>query len=159
MIKNIIALTAVGIFLIGAWAVLNPKEVPVGASSGPDFLSRAFFFDDAIVGGSVLATSSVGAATYTAAQVMNNKLIIHTAASALTVTLPASSTIKDIPRPGDTKTLFINPVTTLITFAGGTGTDLNSASTTKNINAGGLGRFDFVRKSNTDIEVLFTPGI
>lgn len=163
MLNN--AITAV---VVGAVAVLgfvfgmstNQPAVNVGAVPGTDHYSHEWFAKGITVGGGVLATSSIGAATYTAAQLTSNRLIVHTAASALTVTLPASSTLANfVPNAGDTRVLYISPVTTLITLAGGTGTELNTASSTKNINAGGLGRLEFVRKANKDIEVLLTPGI
>lgn len=158
MKDQLFAAVSVIALVVAGFALFKPvPQAPVGAVSGPDFLSRAFFYDDAIVGGSVFATSSQGAATYTAAQVFGNKFILHTAAAALTATLPASSTISQIPRPGDTKVLFIQPVTNGITLAGGTGTDLNTASSTKFCVVGQLCELTFVRKSNTDIEVILVP--
>lgn len=111
-------------------------------------------------GGGVLATTSAGTVTYTAANFATASLIQHTASGALTATLPASSTLSSfVPNAGDTRTICINAITTKITLAGGTGTDLNTASSTKDIIAGGLGCLTFVRKSNTDIEALFVTGI
>lgn len=155
--------TALLIGVLGLLGVAAFKEVPapvIGAASGPEYYNRQFFRDNAIIGGTVLATSSRGTVTYTADNIKNSKVIVHTATAALTANLPASSTLTDfIPRPGDTAIVYISPVTTLITFAGGTGVDLNTASSTKNINAGGLGSLEFVRKADSDIEVLLTPGI
>lgn len=148
-----VALIAILVIAIGAY--LFPKvQQPLGAIASPQVYDRMFFYNNQEVGGGNLATSSVGAATYTAAQVFNNKLITHTAASALTVTLPASTTISNIVGAGMTYTLYLAPVTTGITVAGGTGTELNAASSTAMCSAGALCRLDFVRKANTDIEVL-----
>lgn len=131
------------------------KEVALGAQAGPDHTERQYFYDDAIIGGNNFATSSAGSVTYTAAQIFNNKLITHTATAALTATLPASSTVTGIPRTGDSKVLYLTPITTGITFAAGTGTDFNTSSSTKFCVVNSLCRFDFVRKSTGDIEVLF----
>lgn len=155
------ALSALAIVLsalaLGFVALSPSSEVRVGANAGPDFYERAYFLNDATLGGTNFATSSVGAGTYTAASIINNKTITHTAASALTATLPASSTLQTlVPRVGDTATRYILPVTTGFTLAGGTGTDLNTASSTKFCVAGQVCRLDFVRKSNSDIEVLLT---
>lgn len=148
--------------VVGFLAILGlsqPEKVTVGATAGNDFYSPVWFAQTATVGGNVFATSSVGAVTYTAATIQNASLIQHTAASALTATLPASSTLGAfVPKAGDSRTIFVNPITTLITFAGGTGTDLHTSSSTKNCNAGAMCRLDFVRKSNSDIEVFFSPG-
>lgn len=134
-----------------------PGAPSLGAAAGPEVTEKTFFRDDVVVGGTSFATSSVGAGTYTATQITNSKIIVHTAASALTVTLPASSTLSSfIPKIGDTKTTFLLPVTTGITVAGGTGTDLNTSSSTKFCVVNQLCRLDFVRKPNSDIEVLLT---
>lgn len=132
-------------------------QQPLGAFAGPDVTETMFFRGDAVLGGSNYATSSIGAATYTAGDILRNKTITHTAASALTATLPASTTLQNlVPNTGDTAVRFILPVTTGFTLAGGTGTDLNTASSTKFCVAGQVCRLDFVRKSNSDIEVLLT---
>lgn len=111
-------------------------------------------------GGNVFATTSQGATTYTAADIEVASLIRHTASAALTATLPASSTFSSafIPTPGDRKDICLYAITTLITLADGTGTEINTASSTKNVNAAGLGCMTFIRDSDTDIEVLLTTG-
>jgi len=152
VVALILAASALGFAVFG-----GETYAPLGAAAGPDVTSRTFFFDDAIIGGPNNATSSVGTATYTAAQIINNKIITHTAASALTATFPASTTLGAlVPKAGDTATRYILPVTTGITFAGGTGSDLNTASSTKFCVQGQVCRFDFVRKANSDIEILMT---
>lgn len=154
----------VGVLLTGAsvlgYAAYNQSAPQPGAVAGPNHYDPEFFYQPVTMGGNVLATSSAGAVTYTQANLRNTSLIMHTATGALTATLPASSTLSDfIPRAGDRRVICINAITTKITLAGGTGTDLNTASSTKDIIADGLGCLDFVRKSNTDIEVLLTTGI
>ena len=111
-------------------------------------------------GGGVTATTSIGAVTYTASQFDTESTIEHTAASAVTATLPASSTLSTfVPLPGQSRTIFIKNISAgIITLSGGSGTLLRSASSTSRILTTGVGRLDFVRKNDTDIEVLFTPG-
>lgn len=146
------------VFSLSSGTVTEVQKI-VGVTAGDDFFNNISFYDDIVLGGSVFATSSQGTATYTAATLAKTSLIQHTAGGALTVTLPASSTITWIPKAGDKKLMFINPITTNITLAAGTGTDLNSASSTKAMMAGGLTSIEFVRKSNTDIEVMMTSGL
>ena len=155
MNKTLWTVLVVILVIATAGAYLYPEvQKPFGAISSPQVYDRMYFYNNEEVGGGNFATSSVGAVTYTAAQVFNNKLITHTAASALTVTLPASTTISNIVGAGMSYTLYLTPVTTGITVAGGTGTELNAASSTAMCSAGALCRLDFIRKANTDIEVL-----
>lgn len=160
MFNAIIGALVTAVLVVGGIAYF--EEPSFGAQSGPEHHEPQVFLQPVTLGGNVFATSSVGAATYTAASLQNITLIQHTAASALTVTLPASTTMGAfLPKAGDTRTIYITPITTGITLAGGVGTELQTASSTatKFVNAGNLGRLDFVRKSDTDIEVLLTPGI
>lgn len=164
LVSGVLVVAVLGLLGVSAFknttVTVNNPQPQFGAQSGPESFQKMFFRDNAVIGGNVLATSSQGTATYTSADITNSKVITHTATAALTVTLPASSTLTNfVPNVGDTAEVFINPVTTLITFAGGTGTELNTASSTKNVNAGGLGVFKFVRKANTDIEVFMSAGI
>ena len=158
-IAGILALVLV--VVLGGYTLTHKPVVQevVGAQAGPEHGNAEFFHSTITVGGSVFATSSQGAATYTAASLQNTSLIKHTAPGALTVTLPASSTLTNFARnPGDVRTIFISAITTNITLAGGTGTDIDTASTTKNCNVGAICRLDFIRKADTDFEVLLTTG-
>ena len=160
--QNIFTVLGVVLVLIVGIIIGNVSKVvrnTGGANAGTDHYSAESFLAGVTVGGINFATSSVGAVTYTAASLRDVSLITHTAGSALTATLPASSTIDFIPRSGDTRTIYFAPVTTGITLAGGTGTDLHSASSTKLVPVGTVARLDFVRKSNTDIEVLLNLGL
>lgn len=86
---------------------------------------------------------------------------------ALTYTLPATSTLTTfIPTAGDmARQCFYNATSTAaatITFAAGTGIDLEVATSTSQtgafdltIGAGNMGCFDFFRKPNTDIVAGF----
>lgn len=134
----------------------SPEQVNVAASSGPDFYNPVYLAQTATVGGGVFATTSQGTATYTTANLANTSVIQHTASGALVVTLPASSTVSFVQRAGDTRTIYLNPITTSISLLGGTGTDLNVASSSVTCLVGRLCRLDFVRKTNTDIEVVMT---
>lgn len=144
--------------------VAAPKvsvEAPaLGAVSSPEFYSPARFFNGVTLS-SVFATSSTGAGTLTAANILDKTTILSTNAGALTITLPASSTLKSfVPTAGDRVSMVIvNQGTALLTLAGGTGTLLQTASSTKTVNIGGTAILEWVRKSNTDINVLMSPGI
>lgn len=146
---------------VGLMAYSKPTaEAPLGAFASPEVLDRVFFKDNVVIGGGVLATTSQGAATYTAGNIAQNKVILHIAPGALTATLPTKSALNAvnfIPNVGDTYTMFVYASTTLITLAGNTGVRLDSASTTNNISAAGAARLDFVRLPATedrDIEVV-----
>lgn len=164
MEKFVVTVVAIVALVLGGFAAFRPETVREvvkevgGASTEHSFPEK--FFQPVTFGGNVLATSSVGSATYTAASLQNTTLIQHTAASALTVALPASSTLTGIiPKAGDSRTIYLNAITSNITVTGGTGTDLNSATSTPRVIANGVARLDFIRKANSDIEVLFTSGI
>ncbi len=162
--KLAVSISVVAVLIAGIVFFNKPAQITVDKTQtlggvAQDQYSEAFFHDTATVGGNILATSSIGAVTYTAASISKVSLIQHTAASALTATLPASSTLTNfIKYPGDTKTIYIHAITTGITLAGATGVDLDTASSTKNIVAGNVARLDFIRKSNSDIEVVMTQG-
>lgn len=142
--------------VIAVTGTKSPEQVNVAASSGPDFYNPVYLAQTATVGGNVFATSSQGTATYVASTLVNTSLIQHTAGGALTVTLPASSTISFIQRAGDTRTIYLAPITTAISVAGGTGTDFNSASSSVTCLVNKICRLDFIRKTNSDIEVQMT---
>jgi hypothetical protein len=156
--KNyVIGIVAVLALIVSGAAYFSQPKVQLSGASGPDFYNAVHFYDTATIGGGVTATTSAGTATYTAANLANASLISHTASGALTATLPASTTLRNFaPKPGDVRTIFVAPVTTNITFAGGTGTNLDSASSTDVCVASAMCRLDFVRKSDSDFEVLFT---
>lgn len=162
MQNKIIASIAVLALIVGVAAFAKPaqvKEVVNNIGAASDSFSFPIRFDNSItVGGKVFATSSVAASTLTAANIQDASLIQNSGATVVTMTLPASTTLSRnfIPRAGDTKVVFLHPTTANITVAGATGTDLNSASSTKACVAGTLCRLEFVRKVNTDVEVLMS---
>lgn len=94
--------------------------------------------------GAQLATTTNGNETLGANDLLSYASIISTSTfttSALTITLPASSTLSAlVPSAGNSRTIhFVNATTTAlnITFAGNTGTILQTASTTKIVRSGG----------------------
>lgn len=134
-----------------------PDESSVGptklGAAGSEFSSRLILRDNEVVGGFDFATSSTGAATYTAVSINNARVIEHIAATALTATLPtnaALSAVGFLPNVGDTQTFFIHASTTKITLAGNTGVTLASASTTKDISPGLIGRIECSRLGATE---------
>lgn len=165
MQNKIIAGIAVVALILAGVALAKPaqvKEVVKELQGASDSFSFPMRFDSTVtVGGKVFSTSSVAAATFTAANLRETTFVSNTGATIVSMTLPASSTFSNnfIPRPGDARTIYLQPTTAQITLVGATGTDLNSASSSKICSVGGLCRLDFVRKANTDIEVLLTSGI
>lgn len=156
----VVTVFAVAVVLFGA-SLLKTDSSPKLGATFMDSYNPVSFRSGITVGGYNFATSSVGAVTYTGGTFNNPALgiITHTAASALTATLPASTTLTSlVPNIGDSRVIYINPITTGMTLAGGTGTLLNSASSTKFIIAGQVGRLEFVRKANSDINVFMTTG-
>lgn len=146
----LIGLLALGgtVFMLFRGPSVAPQIPEAGAVSGPDVSFRMFFHDNIVVGGGVLATTSAGSVTYTAANIANNKLIEHKATAALTATLPTAAALNAIgflPNAGDTAMLYIHASTTNITLAGGTGTTLYSASTTRVIPANSTVALEFVK--------------
>lgn len=132
----------------------------------------------ATTGGGIRATSTTNTAeTLLASDFDTENVIDYTpngAVAGTTVTLPASSTLSAfIPTAGQTRTVFIRNATTTaattVIIAGGSGTLLKVASSTNQI-GGGTGaqqiygdtdggnhaKLEFLRKANTDIEVLMT---
>ena len=153
----VVALASVGSAFKPVRVVVESAPVTYAGLPGNEALVPFYFRDTVTLGGSVLATTSQGTVTYTAANITKYNTITHTASAAATVTLPASSTLTAfVPKAGDTATRFINPVTTSVTVAAGTGTELNTASSTKVCLVNTTCRLDFVRKANSDIEVLLT---
>lgn len=110
------------------------------------------------------ATTSTGSGTLTSANIAKVASILSTNAGALTLTLPASTTFTGVnafvPVAGDQRSfVIINQGTALLTLAGGTGTLLQTASSTKTVNIGGSAELICTRKTNTDIVCLLSAGI
>lgn len=111
----------------------------------------------------VLATSTPSNSTLTTADVDQESWIDHTLTTTSgTLTFPATSSFPGIPNTGDKRTIYVRHATTSssvnLTIAAGTGmTFKNAASSTVLLRGDTDGdntmRLDFVRKSDTDINV------
>ena len=166
--KAIIDATKVDVNAI-AQAVLSKveKDMPVGAFPGPDIFEKLFLRGGFDVGGTVAATSSTGASDRLTFAQLNGTSIVYTPHILnVTVNLPASSTIANlVPKSGDMHRVYFrnNSTTTILTtFAAGTGTILEVASTSvasSGFVGAGKGAFlDFWRSStSTDIYVTLSP--
>lgn len=116
--------------------------------------------DGGVLFSSVFSTTSQGSVTYTAASITDISTVLHTTEDVTTGTLPASTTLSGfIPSTGDRRSIvLVNVGTASLTLAGGTGTLLTSASSTKVVVPGGATLLEFVRKADTDIAVFMTGG-
>lgn len=164
------------VIAIGGYIFPQVQQV-IGSVVGPDLYS--FFNVNGVFqqGGGVYATSTVNTSeTLLGSTLANVNVVDYTFNGAVaggTVTLPASTTMPIGRLPGSTRTIFIRNATTTsgttVTIAGNTGTLFKVASSTNQIGTGGgaqqiygdtdggnHARLDFVRKANSDIEVLFT---
>lgn len=130
----------------------------VGAASHANDVD-AYFRSLATVGS--FATTSQGTVTYTASSIQSASVILHNATAATTATLPASTTLATwLPKVGSRISIaVVNTGTGVLTLAGGTGTLLLTASSTKAINGGGVGLLEIVRKTNTDFAVFLSTAI
>lgn len=138
--------------------VVNVPKTNLGAVSTPDFYTQANFYAGR-VDSNPYATTSV-TATLAARELIGKTTFLDSGFAARTLTLPATSTLNGfIPKVGDVaRIIVVNQGTTTLTLAGGTGTLLYSASSTKAIPTLGVASLEFVRKANTDIAVLMTLG-
>jgi len=118
-------------------------------------------------GGGVYATSSaVSASTLLTEAVDNENVIDMTLTNQdATLTFMASSSFPGIPNPGDTRTIFVRNATTTagidLTIAVGTGMTLKRAASSTVLLIGdtdgdNTAKLDFVRKSDTDINVYLS---
>jgi hypothetical protein len=151
---------ALGIMMaaFGVMRMMPQQQPPLGSAAGPDMQQHINFYDNMTVGGADFATSSQGTVTYTAASIANSRVIEHKATAALTATLPtntALSAVGFLPKVGDTQTLFIHASTTKVTLAGNTGVTLFSASSTKDVAAGSIGRLECTRLGATEGRLIW----
>ncbi|MBP9771417.1 MAG: hypothetical protein KBD16_00620 [Candidatus Pacebacteria bacterium] len=133
-----------------------PAAPPSGAA-GSEFSSKLILRDNVVVGGNTFATSSRGSVTYTAASIVNTRLIEHNAEAATTATFPTNALLSSagfLPSPGDTASLFIHASTTQITLAGGTGVTLSSASSTKVVLPNTTARVECARLGATEGRII-----
>lgn len=157
MDKFITGLIALVIGVVGGIFLHAPQTPAPGAVSSPDQYVFTHFYDNVNIGGYDFATTSIGTVTYTAASIVRSHVIEHQASAAVTASLPTNAALSAagfLPNVGDTQTLFIHASTTKITLAGGTGVTLYSASSTKEIAAGSIGRVEFVRLGATESRLI-----
>ncbi|MEK7180133.1 MAG: hypothetical protein AAB706_01545 [Patescibacteria group bacterium] len=151
----VIAIT--GLFFPTGNTIIERIERNVGANPGPDFYN-ALEFNAGVKYGSVNSTSTLASMTLRVEDVMNfDTVIIKPTGAAATkvLTFFASSTASHwLPQAGDTqKTCVLNATTTAattITFAGGTGIDLQTASSSPTdliLLADNTACFTFTRKA------------
>lgn len=106
-------------------------------------------------------TTSATTYTLTEADILHYSTIIQTlSGGATTFTLPATSTITSlVPAVGDIEEMCWLPLSNSLTFAAGTGIDLETASsspTDLTIGANNTGCMRFIRQADTDITVTLT---
>lgn len=161
-VENFAGQTHLSGLAVGASGLTLEDGGDVTLGSGSTFTASGIIKSDGgITQSATFATSSTGAGTLTQANILGVNTILSTNAGALTITMPASSTLTTfIPTAGDRVSMvLINQGTALLTLAGGTGTLLQTASSTKTVNIGGSSLLEFVRKTNTDVVVYMSPGI
>jgi hypothetical protein len=124
------------IAIAGAYQFPKVQERVVevlGANPGPEFLNLSFFKAGLVDGGGVYATTTTVATETLTSQILEKNKVIRmlgsATAAAITVTLPASTTMSNIlPKPGDYRTWVIEngytAAATTTTIAAGTGIDL-----------------------------------
>lgn len=144
-------------YKVDGTTVINGSGVVTGTTQT---LSGYLTLNGGVVYSSTFATSSAGAATYTAANITGINTILHNATGALTATLPATSTLTSfVPNTGDRESItLVNIGSGAITFAAGTGMNLYNASSTLVLPPTAAAQFEFVRQADTDISVLYVPG-
>lgn len=151
--KNTLASVIASVLVVVLGFTFFVPQPPLAGSAGPDVTAFTHFYDNVNIGGATFATSSEGTVTYTAASIVRSRVIEHDATGATTATLPtntALSALGFLPNVGDTQSIFIHASTTKITLAAGTGMTLASASSTKAVSAGSIGRLDCVRLGVTE---------
>ncbi len=158
--KNIIisVIAAAIVVVIGLTIVPRTTITQVGGSSGNTQTSHQYFLDNTTTGGLDFATTSQGTVTYTAASIVNARVIEHIASAATTGTLPTNAALSSLgflPNVGDTQSFFIHASTTAITLAGNTGVTLVTASSTKLVAAGSIGRVECTRLGATEARLIW----
>lgn len=167
--KNILISVVLSAVVAGcvAWLVA-PAAVSTAVSTAYGAAITHIEGLDIIKGPLTLSNPNATSTTATSETLQQSDISTYTAmlmspvTNSLTLTLPASSTLTAfIPKAGDVQSMAIVNVgttsasTATLTFAGGTGVNLGSATSTKAIAAGKVGIMTFVRKVNGDIAVFF----
>lgn len=161
-IKVVLAV-AVVIALAGAYQFPQVKEaVNLGANPGPDFYNNLTFHQNFTKGGTQVATSST-AATYTLTSKEIRKDVSYVSwtpnvNTTLTTMASTSAPLIDLKKGESFDLYFYNASSTAaatVTFAAGTGVDLQKNEDTADLAVNGLDvvKLTFIKKANTDIIV------
>jgi len=157
---------AVLLAALGAAGFLALKQLPVGASAGPDHYVNEFFYAGLSSGASCFSTTTTG--TLSASILEKHGCIEIDAAGAgqavLSLTLAASSTLSNVlPAEGmcrtwwvDTDAVAAGTTTTIVAGAGSVvvGHDATGAGTGADVIDGNeYGRFTLCKKDDSDIAV------
>lgn len=140
----------------------NTTPPPYGATAGGDFYQQADFFAGEVRSGAVATTSNGGAVTAAEFRnwIANSVVQFKPSIAAVTVTMPASSTISAVlPKSGDRSSICIFNATstagTKITLASGLGTQLRVASSSGTalgglqVDTGATACITFIRQNAT----------
>lgn len=161
----VILAVTISVTLMGDKEVTQPN-VAVGGAAGPDHYNHEYFHNGLFAnkltqGGGVLqftATSTQSARTLTQAELANYSVIeiVSTSSPALTLTLPATSTMTTLlPKAGDSRAWFFtnkHASATTTTFAAGTGIILDEPDGQNVVIAGGnRAKIECFRDVTTDI--------
>lgn len=134
MSNKVISLIAVIALFVGVAGIFTPVGKTVveklGANAGPEVTNHQYFMAGVTTGGGCFATSTTG--TLTAAMLNDRSCITITATGAgqgaLSLTMPASTSMPMIPRVGDCQTWFLDnsgvAAGTTTTIVAGTGHDV-----------------------------------
>ena len=134
----------------------------VGITPGPLALDGTFLLNGAMLASSTvttggnLATTTSGNTVFTASDFGHSTITMTPIVSAMTATLPASTSLTTfLPNAGDRRCLNIDNGTSTaaatITLAGGTGSLVRNATSTLVIGAGKNANLCIFRRSNTDL--------
>jgi len=141
---------------VGGTSTLTGATTLTGAST----VTGSLTLDGGYNLSGVTATTSNGNGTFTYSYICGkSSILVNNTAGAVTLTLPATSTLPTtcIPTAGDRTSIAISNVgTSTVTIATGTGITLSKATSTATILPSTMAVIEFVRKANTDISSLFT---
>jgi uncharacterized membrane protein YfcA len=166
VVAVILAISAFALFSNDSASVTNDPNVVVKATSGPDNYTPYFFFNGLYgkffsQGGGVLsftATTTQDARTLTQAELEQNSIIniLSTTSPALSLTLPATSTLTRLLKtPGDSREWYIDNqhlAATTTTIVAGAGIDLIAVTANDDVIDGAeTSRLTCYRKANTDV--------
>ena len=161
-----LAVVAIG---LGSLAILKPSQIinnvpTLGAQAGPDYTETQRFNQSFVDGSGCYSTTTTG--VLTSAALARNKCIVIAAAGAgqgaLTVTLPATSTMAElVPSKGSCRSWWVDAsgvaAATTTTFAAGTGVnvvglDATGAGTGADVIDGlEYGQITLCRETDTDV--------